>query len=282
MTTDLASLPFLGAGLGLRSEFAHLVLLHQDRIDFLELIGEHFLEPNRETAQQLSVLAEHFPLVVHTISLSLGSTDGPDRRHLEALARLVQNAHAPWFGDHLCYTRAGGVDIGHLAPLPRTEEALAAIRRNVALVRDQVDAPIVLENIAYVADPPGSTMSEAEFVSRAVVETDSGMLLDLTNLHANSVNHDYDPYEWLNAMPLDRVVQIHITGGHYRDGVLIDSHSSRTPDDVWSLLAYTAERAPIKAVLLERDEHIPAIEDLLAELDVARSILAGSEVARGA
>jgi uncharacterized protein (UPF0276 family) len=141
---------------------------------------------------------------------------------------------------------------------------------------------MLLENIAYLVDPPGAEMDEAEFVSRAVVESGCGLLLDLTNLHANAANHGYDPVAWLERVPLDRVVQVHVTGGHWRDGILIDSHSQATPADVWELLEYVAARAPVRAVLLERDERIPPIGELLDELDLARAALRAGERARGA
>jgi hypothetical protein len=279
--TSIETLPFLGVGLGLRDELAPALLPHRERIDFLEIIGERFFEPTREARLQLAVLADRFPIVVHTIGLSLGSVAAPEDAYLDAVGRLVRETGAAWFGDHLCYTRAGGVDVGHLAPLPRTEEALDAVARNAALARERVGAPMLVENIAYVVDP-GGAMDDAEFVSRALERTGCGLLLDLTNLHANAVNHGYDPYAWLSRVPLDRVVQVHVTGGHWRDGLLVDSHSAATPDDVWTLLEWVAARASVRAVLLERDERIPPIGELLDELDRAREALRTGEAARGA
>lgn len=277
---DVDALPFLGVGLGLRDEVAPALVAHRDRIDFVEIIGEHFFAAGREARRQLAALAERFPVVVHTVGLSPGSVAPPDDDYLAALARLVRETGAAWFADHICYTRAGGVDVGHLAPLPRTEEALAALARNTAIARELVPAPMLLENIAYVVDPPGSEMDEAEFVSRAIEATGCGLLLDLTNLHANAVNHGYDPYEWLGRVPLDRVVQVHVTGGHWHRGVLVDSHSAATPGEVWRLLEYVAARAPVRGVLLERDERFPPIGELLDELDRAREALRAGEAAR--
>jgi uncharacterized protein (UPF0276 family) len=275
----MSGLPFLGAGLGLRDELAAALLPHRDRIDFLEVIGEHFFEPTRESSRLLASLAERFPLVVHTIGLSVGSAEAPDDSTLGAVARIVRETRAPWLGDHLSFTRAGGVDVGHLAPLPRTEQALDALARNVARVRTRLPVPLLLENVAYLLDP-GGDVGEAEFVRLALERTGCGLLLDLTNLHANALNHDYDPYAWLERVPLHRVVQVHVTGGHWRGGVLVDSHSSATPDDVWAMLDWVARRTPVRAVLLERDERIPPIGELLDELDRARAVLAAGEAAR--
>ena len=269
----------LGVGLGVRDEIAHALVLHRDRIDFVEIVGEHFLDASRERRRQLSVLAEHFPVVVHTIGLSLGSIDPPDAGYLDALARLVRAARAPWVADHICYTRAGGIDIGHLAPLPRTEEAIEALARNARIVRDRIGVPLLLENVAYLVDP-GGEMDEAEFVAGALDASGCDLLLDLTNLHANATNFGYDAEAWLDRMPLERIGQVHVTGGHWSDGVLVDSHSAATHDEVWRLLERVAARVVVPAVLLERDEHVPPIEELLDELDVARAALAAGEVAR--
>jgi hypothetical protein len=272
----------LGVGLGLRDELAPALLAHRDRVDFVEIIGEHFFDATREGRRRLSVIADRFPVVVHTIGLSLGSEAPPPARYVDALARLVADTSAAWFGDHLCYTRAGGVDVGHLAPLPRTEEAIGALARNVAVVRERVAGTMLVENVAYLVDPPGSEMDDAEFTARALEATGCDLLLDLTNLHANATNHGFDPYAWLDRVPLDRVVQVHVTGGHWRHGRLVDSHSTATPDDVWRLLEHVAARTRVRAVLLERDERIPPIGELLDELDRAREALRAGEAARGA
>jgi uncharacterized protein (UPF0276 family) len=273
---------YLGVGLGLRDELAPALLAHRDRVDFVEIIGEHFFEATREGRRRLSVIADRFPVVVHTIGLSLGSEAPPPARYVDALARLVADTSAAWFGDHLCYTRAGGVDVGHLAPLPRTEEAIGALARNVAVVRERVAGTMLVENVAYLVDPPGSEMDDAEFTARALEATGCDLLLDLTNLHANATNHGFDPYAWLDRVPLDRVVQVHVTGGHWRHGRLVDSHSTATPDDVWRLLEHVAARTRVRAVLLERDEQIPPIGELLDELDRAREALRAGEAVRGA
>lgn len=155
-------------------------------------------------------------------------------------------------------TRAGRIDIGHLAPVPMTEEMLEIVCENIKRAKSAVAAPFIIENIAYTLRLPGAEMSESEFLTRVVERTDSGLLLDLMNLHANSRNHGYDPYEFLASIPIERVVQVHIIGGHYHHGVLIDSHSQRTPVEVWEMLEFVARRTEIKAVLIEWDEHGPA------------------------
>src|SRR5262249_27656481 len=164
-------------------------------------------------------------------------------------AHLVDRVGPPWWSDHLALTRVGPIDIGHLSPVPQTAEMLDVVCRNIAQARSQVTLPFIIENIAYTLRLPGAEMSEAEFLSNVLRRTDSGLLLDLMNLHANACNHGYDAYEFLATLPLERVVQIHIIGGHYHNGTLIDSHSHRTPDVVWNLLEFVASRTTIKAVL---------------------------------
>jgi uncharacterized protein len=278
-TTDYGR---LGVGLGLRPEIAGNLLAHRDRVDFLEIIAEHYVEPTRDARRELATLARFFPIVPHAIGLSLGSVEPPPAAYVRGLARLVREVDAPWFSDHICYTRAGGLDIGHLAPMPRTAEAVDLVARNAEAVREAVGAPMLLENIAYLVDLPGGELDEAEFVAATIDRSGCGLLLDLTNLHANAVNHGFDPYEWLDRMPLDRVVQVHVTGGHWRAGVLVDSHSQATPVDVWALLEHLASRVEIRAVLLERDERFPPFGELLDELDRARAVLAAGERRRGA
>jgi uncharacterized protein len=280
--TSYSSYPTLGVGIGFRAEIAPSVLAHRDRIDFLEVIAEHFLNPTRDARRELATLTRFFPIVPHAIGLSLGSVEPPPPAFARGLARLVRDVDAPWFSDHICYTRAGGLDIGHLSPMPRTAEAVDLVARNAVAVREVVGAPMLLENIAYLVDPPGSDLDEADFVAATLDRSGCGLLLDLTNLHANAVNHGYDPYEWLDRVPLDRVVQVHVTGGHWRAGVLVDSHSHATPVDVWALLEHLASRVEVRAVLLERDERFPPFGELLEELDRAREALAAGERSRGA
>jgi len=275
----IRGLPSLGAGLGFRRPLAREILSHAGEIDFLEIISEHYLDPTGFEARELMELGERFRLIPHGLSLSPGSAEPIREDYVRAVARLVDRVQAPWWSDHLAMTRLGRIDIGHLAPIPLTGEMLEMVRANIQQARAAVSAPFIIENIAYTLRMPGAEMGEAEFLSRVAEQTDSGLLLDLMNLHANSLNHRYDPYEFLASIPLERVVQVHIIGGHFHHGVLIDSHSHRTPDEVWQLLEYVAARTEIKAVLIEWDEQFPDFGVILEELAHARQILARSEEA---
>lgn len=266
----IATLPALGAGLGFRSPFRGELFLHRDDVDFLEITADHYFDPPAEKRAELELLEDHFTLIPHGLSLSLGSAEGLDPEYTDRLLDLVRRLDPPWWSEHLAFTRAGGIEIGHLAPLPFTREAVGVVCRNVEAVRRRTDVPLILENITYTVDLPGAEMDEAAFLAEVLHRSGCGLLLDVTNLYTNAVNHGYDWRRFLDRLPLERVVQLHFTGGHWRGGTLVDSHSAATPEEVWGVLDAVLERAPVKGVILERDENLPPFGDLLGELARAR------------
>ncbi len=265
-------LPKLGVGLGFREPFRADVFLNQDKIDFLEITADHYIDTTKEKERELDLLKRHFTLIPHGINLSLGSAEGIDELYLERLARLIETIEPPYFSEHICFTKAGGISIGHLSPLPFTREAVDVISRNIETVRTKISVPLILENITYMMRFPDTEMNEADFVSKIVLENDCGLLLDVTNLYINSVNQKYDWREYLEKLPLERVVQIHFVGGHKHKELLIDSHSHKTPDEIWEVTKEVMKRAPVKSAILERDENFPPFDELLKELETAREI----------
>ncbi len=263
-------LPVLGVGVGFREQFRGDIFLHREEVDFLEITADHYLDATPEKLRELELLAEHFTLIPHALNLSLGSAEGVDHIYLGKLARLVNRLDPPWWSEHLSFTRAGGVDIGHLTPTPFNEQSIEALARNVAEVRSRINAPLILENITYMLEVPGGRMGEADFLNEALTRTGCGLLLDITNLHINSVNHGYDHREFLRRLPLERVVQLHFVGGHRHGDVLVDSHSHATPGEVWELMDEVLARAPVKGAVLERDENLPPFAEVKAELRRAR------------
>ena len=270
MNSALSSLPALGAGLGFRSAFRSSLFLQQSAVDFLEITIEHYLDANSEKEAELSLLRSHFPLIPHGLNMSLGSAEGIDPMYLDKVAAFVEKVNPPWWSEHICFTRAGGIDIGHLSPLPFHEESLEILCRNIEEVKKVISTPLILENITYMLTIPGSTMSESEFLCRLLEESDCGLLLDVTNLYTNSVNHGYDPIAFLEALPAERVVQLHFVGGMWQQGRLLDTHSQATPPEIWSLLDEVLRRMPVKGMILERDENIPAFSELAEEMTKAR------------
>lgn len=262
----------LGAGIGYREPFRAELFLNRSSVDFLEVIADHYLDPTRERSDELDLLAAHFPLIPHGINLSIGSSEGLDPDYLSKFAALVSRLSPPWWSEHIAFTRAGGIDIGHLTPLPFTWEAVDVLCRNIEHAMSVVDAPLILENISYTVTLPGAEMSEGEFLSEIVERTGCGLLLDVTNLHINSINCGYDPLEFLAAIPMEKVVQLHFVGGRWSGGVYVDTHSEPTPEEIWGLLEEVVRRAPVRAVLLERDENLPPFAELAAEVGRAREV----------
>lgn len=254
------------------------IFLHRSEIDFLEITADHYLDATPEKERELELLAAHFTLIPHALSLSLGSAEGLDPGYVEKLAALIQRINPPWWSEHLAFTRAGGVDIGHLSPLQFNREAAEVVCRNIAEVRRRIDAPLILENITYTVELPGNAWSEAEFITEVLERSDCGLLLDVTNVFANAINHGYDSRAFLRHLPLERVVQLHFVGGKWHGGIFVDSHSHPTPPAVWALMKEVLAHAPVKGVVLERDENLPGWEALGAEIERARQM--GREYSR--
>jgi len=264
-------IPALGAGIGYRAPLKAELFHHQRKVDWLEIVAEHFLNPSPEKTQELQLLQNHFALIPHGIDLSLGSAEGVDFGHVAMLADLIEQVNPHYWSEHIAFTRAGGIEIGHLSPMPFTNEALDVLARNIRVVQQRISVPLILENITYIVEMP-SEMTEARFLRELVERTGCGLLLDVNNLYTNAVNHGYDLDAFLAEAPLESVVQLHFTGGEWAGDLLIDSHSAATPEEVWQLLEEVVARAPVKGILLERDEKIPPISELLPELSRAREI----------
>ena len=217
-------------------------------------------------------MKKHFPLIPHGLGLSLGSAEGVDEIYLEKFANLVEDVEPEWFSDHICFTKAGGIDIGHLSPVPFTNESLQILIRNIQQVKTVIKFPLILENITYMFRYPFAEMDEAEFLTKLLNETDCGLLLDVTNLYINSVNHKYDWRKFLDKLPLERIVQLHFVGGHKHKDYLIDSHSQKTQNEIWEVFREVCQRWEIKGAILERDENFPPFTEILEELQMARSL----------
>jgi hypothetical protein len=268
--------PAFRAGIGYRPIYRGDLFLNRDRIDLLEVTADHYLDATAEKLAELDLLADHFDLVPHSLDLSLGSAEGIDGAYLQKLAALVERLRPAWFSDHICFTRSGGVSIGHLAPVPYTREAVAAIVRNVAEVRKSIKVPLILENITYLMRFPSSEMTEAEFLRRIVGETGCGLLLDVANLYINSVNFGYSWRRFLDEIPIGSVVQLHFVGSRKSGNRLIDAHSDATEDAVWDVFGEVCARTRVRAAILERDADFPPFAEMIGEIDRARSIAASA------
>lgn len=268
----VADRPILGAGISFRDEWSWEIVRHRDRLGLVEVVPENVV--GERGCRDVHVLRDAVPLLVHGIGLSLGGAEGIDPARLEHFARIVELARPPWISEHIAFTRAGGVDVGHLTPLPFTREAVDMVARNVAALRRRIpDVPLLLENIAYTVRLPGAEMTEAEFVTAVVETADCGLLLDLENVHANATNHGYDARTFLEALPLERVGEVHLAGGQWVDDRYADTHTRAVPEESWALLEWLVQRVRVPAVVIERDDELPPFLELLNEVDRAREIL---------
>ncbi len=266
------AIPPLGVGLGYRSALREGILAHRKQIDFLEIIADNYL---RDPAawQELEELCTLFTVIPHGINLSIGSVMPLDRAYLQGIKRICEITHAPYYSEHLCLTRVPGRDIGHLSPLWYTEEALRHVTHNVVAVQELLGIPLVLENVTYFLHIPHGSMSQEEFFQRLVHATGCGVLLDVTNVWINAANHHGDPKSFLEHMPLEHLVQVHLAGGYWRGGWLVDSHSELVSEEVFALFLFLAARCQIKGVIFEHDYHFPPIGQLLMQMERAHEIM---------
>lgn len=272
-------LPVLGVGLGLRRELESETFANADKIDWLEIVPENYMDVGGRARARLESALKQFPVVTHGVNLSIGSTDELSKDYLKSLKGLLDFIDAPWFSDHLCFTSFGGAYMHDLLPLPQTKEAVRHIAERIKRVQDYIERPLILENISYYMELPHAEISEAQFLGEVLEKADCGLLLDVNNVYVNSINLNFDPYKYLAAIPLDRTVQMHVAGHSHGDEVIIDTHGAPVIEPVFDLLTYVLERVPVKAVMLERDQNYPPFEDILAELEEIRSIAANTQPA---
>jgi len=269
----LKNLPKLGIGIGFREQLRADLFLHQTEIDFLEITADHYFDASAKKLEELELLKQHFQIIPHGLNLSLGSAEGIDENYLEKFARLVESVKPAWFSDHICFTRSGGKEIGHLAPVPYTNEAIKVFVKNITRVKARINTPLILENITYTNRFPSSEMAESKFIRRILEETDCGLLLDITNLYINSKNFGFDWRKFLDQLPTERIVQLHFVGTHEHNNRLIDAHAHKTDAEIWDVFREVCLRANVKGAILERDENFPPFEEILNEIQTARELL---------
>jgi uncharacterized protein (UPF0276 family) len=263
----------LGLGVGLRTvHFAH-ILQHRPAVDWFEIISENFMDSGGRPRYVLEQIAEQYPIVMHGVSLSIGSTDPLNFDYLARLKRLALHARARWVSDHLCWTGVAGLNTHDLLPMPMNEASLRHVAERVRIVQEYLERPLVLENPSTYVGFTASTMTEWEFLSRLCADTGCGLLLDVNNVYVSSVNHDFDPVEYLQSVPCERVVQFHLAG-HTNCGThLIDTHDGRVTSAVWELYRLAHQLTGGAATLLEWDAKIPEFAEVHAEVLKAREIL---------
>ena len=270
----------LGEGVGWRPELA-LAIDRRPGLGFVEVIAEDFfgsaLPPAVERLRERGVT-----VVPHGIGLSLGGAEPPHPERLAALAALARRVQAPLVSEHLAFVRAGGVESGHLLPLPRTREALDVVVANVRAAQEALPVPLALENVAGLFEWPGAEMDEATFLAEVLERADVLLLLDVENVYANCRNHGADPGAFLDRLPLERLAYVHVAGGVERDGLYHDTHTYPVPAPVLDLLEELSARAEVPGTLLERDDRFPDDAELYAELDDIAAAVGRGASRRGA
>jgi uncharacterized protein (UPF0276 family) len=263
-------LPDLGVGVGLRVPHQAAVLGGRPPIDWLEVISENFMVEGGRPRRNLDRALAAYPVVPHGVSLSIGGADPLDRQHLRRLRDLVRHTAAPWVSDHLAWSGAGGAHLHELFPLPYTEQALRHVVERCRVVQDALGVRLCLENVSSYVTYRSSSMPEWEFLARLVDEADVGILLDVNNVFVSAVNHGFDALAYLDAIPAERVVQIHVAGHTDLGRYLLDTHSGHVVDPVWELYRHAIARCGSVSTLVEWDEDVPPLEVLLAEAERAR------------
>lgn len=260
-----------GPGLGLRWEFLQEVLDHPEAIDgvvrFFEISPENYMRRGGYFPAALGRIAERTPITTHGLTMSLGGSDSLDSAYLGELRRFLDRFGGAWHSDHLSFGGLDGATLHDLLPVPFTRASARAIAERVLEAQDRLGTRMVVENISYYVELGESRMPESAFIREVLDRADCGLLLDLNNLDVNAKNHGFDAWTWLADIPLDRVVEIHVAGPEpMDDGLLIDTHGSEVAPGVLDLLGWVVERTGPLPVLLERDNNIPPLADLLAEL----------------
>ena len=266
--------PVTGFGLGLRTEHYAAFAEAQHGVNWLEVISENYLVPGGKPLHHLDRIRRDVPMVMHGVSMSIGSTDPLDLAYLRELKALADRIEPAWISDHLCWTGVDHHNLHDLLPLPYTEAALRHVVQRVQQVQDVLGRRLLLENVSSYVSFAGDEMGEWQFIAELAQRADCELLLDVNNVYVSSVNHGFDAKAFIDAMPRERVRQIHLAGHEDHGSYLVDTHDHPVCEAVWSLYAHTVQRLGPVPTMIERDDHIPPLAELLAELDQARAIQA--------
>jgi uncharacterized protein (UPF0276 family) len=261
-----------GFGLGMRPQHYEEFLGGRVPVDFVEVISENFMLEGGRPLHVLDRVREIHPVALHGVSMSIGSADGLDRDYLRRLRKLVDRIEPAVVSDHLCWTRIEGFNSHDLLPLPYTREALDLVSANISQAQDALGRAMLIENPSSYLTFGQSEMTEWEFLAEMTARTGCFLLLDVNNIYVSATNHAFDPIAYLDGVPADRVRQIHLAGHSQGRELLIDTHDQAICPSVWSLYQQACRLVGPVATMIERDDNIPPLEDLLAELAVARDL----------
>jgi len=258
-------IPDLGVGIGLRPVHFGPILATEPKIDWFEVLSENYLDTGGRPLYMLDRVVERYPVALHGVSLSVGSTDPLDHEYLRKLKGLAERTKAHWVSDHLCWTGVLGRNTHDLLPLPYDEATLRHVIARVREVQDVLERPLVLENPSTYLEFASSRITEWDFLARLATEADCGLLLDVNNVYVSAFNHGFSAEEYIDAIPADRVVQYHLAGHTHKGTHIVDTHSGPALDEVWALYARATARTGLVSTLFEWDADIPPLEEVVTE-----------------
>lgn len=270
-------LPQLGYGVGLRQAHYQTIMTEQPEIAWFEAISENFIDSQGFARHALQQIAQQYPMVLHGVSLSIGSTDPLDFDYLGKIKQLAHETDAQWISDHVCWTGLNGINSHDLLPVALTEEALQHIITRIRQVQDFLERPLILENPSSYVSYQCDAMTEWQFLNQMAEEADCGLLLDINNVYVSAFNHEFDAQDYLRNIAEERVVQIHLAGHTHCGSHIIDTHDRAVADPVWQLFHQFVQHAGTRPTLLEWDSHIPDFATLHQELNKAESVAAQLE-----
>ncbi len=271
--TNSPQKPFLGFGLGLRAEHYQDILLHKPKtIDWLEILSENYMVKGGKPLYYLDAIRQDYPMVMHGVSMSIGSADPLNYEYLKQLKTLMRRVEPMWISDHLCWTGINHKNMHDLLPLPYTQAAVNHLADRISEVQDFLGVQILIENLSSYITYRNDAMSEWEFISAIAEKADCNILLDINNIYVSSFNHHFDPIEYLEGVPEHRVWQHHLAGHSNNGNLIIDTHDADIIDPVWALYEETAKRFGPVSTMIERDGNIPPLQQVIDELDHARTI----------
>jgi uncharacterized protein len=264
--------PFLGFGVGLRRPHYTHILETQPKLDWFEVLSENYMVDGGRALEVLEGVRGRYPIVAHGVSMSIGSADPLNRKYLAQLRELSRRFEPAWISDHLCWTGVGGRNLHDLIPLPYTEEAIHHVAGRIRQVQETLERTMLIENVSSYMAFVDSTMTEWEFISAIADEADCGILLDLNNIFVSAFNHRFDAERYLNAVPIERVVQYHLAGHSDHGTYLLDTHDHPVRDEVWALYELAVRRFGAVSTLVEWDDNIPEFAVLADTAAKARRI----------
>ncbi len=265
--------PFLGFGLGLRTDHYQDVLEQKPKeIDWFEIISENYMIDGGKPLYFLDKIRQDYPIVMHGVSMSVGSTDPLNYDYLKQLKKLIERVEPMWFSDHLCWTGVDHKNMHDLLPMPYTEASVRHFADRISQVQDFMGRQMLIENLSSYITYTSDAMTEWEFLTAVAEKADCYILLDVNNIYVSSYNHHFDAMEYLQGVPAERVWQHHLAGHQNTGNLIIDTHDEPVIDPVWELYEKTAQLLGPVSTMIERDANIPPLAEVIEELNQARAI----------